>query len=134
MKKVFIVSLLLVIVFLIGNAEMALAENGGGCHWYRCTGKYSCGSGIESEWVECVGLCIYEVYAELYSDWFECDLGGRSLFSSNKNFVGIGSGYVGDLGCAVDLRGNSMTADLYEDDHDCMDQLRCVVDESCYIY
>ncbi len=132
MKKVFVVLLLLVSVFLIGNSKVALAvADDGGCQLYQCTGKYSCGEGIE-EWEECVELCLYgDGFAEIGGLGWGCGIGGRSLFSSNKNFVGLGgSSWSQYLGCSVDLRGNSMTVDLY-DESNCMVQLRCVKSESC---
>jgi hypothetical protein len=84
-----------------------------------------------------VELCLYgDGEAEVGGMFWGCDLGGRSLFSSNKNFVGIGGSMWADyLGCSVDLRGNSMTIDLYYYDdsygEDCMDQLKCVKSEEC---
>ena len=142
MKKVYVVLLLLVSVFLIGNAKVASAVTSADeCDSYQCTGKFAC-EGPGKELIneagtqireECVVLCIDEGKASLSFDGAYCDLGGRSLFGSNRNFVGscgIGSMMDGDLGCAVDLRGISMTVDLYFED--CMSQLRCVKSaESC---
>ena len=147
MKKVFIVLLFLVSVFLIGNAKVASADDGN-CDGYQCTGKFACERG-NFEYInevnevireECFTLCSDKGNAYLYSYWGNCDLGGRSLFSSSKNFVGEGIvnayGYEVYLGCAVDLRGNSMTVDLFTfglAQDACMMQLRCVKSESCLI-
>jgi len=132
LKKIFVVSLLLMGIFLIGNAKVALAADGG-CQLYQCVGKYSCGEGIESEWDECVDLCIEDGHAGAEGSWWGCTLGGKSLFSSNKNFVGSGGSTQGNLGCSITLRGKkSMTVDLF-DGEGCMEQLRCVVSESCQL-
>ena len=146
MKKVFIVLLLLVSVFLIGNAKVASADDGN-CDGYQCTGKFACEGDFDEDIInevnevireECFTLCSDKGNAYLYSYWGACDLGGRSLFASSKNFVGTGYtyGYEVSLGCAVDLRGNSMTVDLFTVDlseDGCMMQLRCVKSESCLI-
>jgi len=127
MKKAFVISLLLVCVFLTGNVEMALAQE---CTTYLCTGKWSCG---DEQWTDCVEICIDKGYAEIEGYCWGCDLGGRSLFSSNKNFVGIGGSCGPDLRCSVELRGRSMTVDLYEvgSPPSCMEQLRCVKSNEC---
>jgi hypothetical protein len=132
MKKVFFVSLLLVSIFLIGSSGKAFAN--GECQWYQCSGKYLCLDGESGEWEDCVEICIDEGSARIGSPyWFGCDLGGISLFGSNKNFVGVGDSTEGLLGCSVSLRGRSMTVDLYEIESipPCLDQLKCVKNDEC---
>ena len=130
MKKVFVVSLLLMSIFLIVNAEMVLAQE---CTTYLCNGKHLCLDGESGGWEDCVEICIDEGYAEIEGYCWGCDLGGRSLFSSNKNFVGIGGSCGPDLRCSVELRGRAMTVDFYEvgSNPPCMDQLRCVKNNEC---
>jgi hypothetical protein len=126
MKKTFVVSLILVSIFLIGSSEIASTKE---CKTYLCTGKYLCIGGESGTWSEeCVSICIDEGFALAGGEWWGCDLGGRSLFSNNKNFVGVGYSTEGYLGCSIILRGRSVTIDLYEDEANppCMDQLRCV--------
>ena len=70
MKKTFVVLLLLVGVFLIGNAEMAFAQ----CMYHQ---DYQC-SGIEREdgevsdiYTTCVGFCYNDTFeVGMYGEWF----------------------------------------------------------------
>jgi hypothetical protein len=134
MKKVFFISLLLVSIFLISNAAIAVLPADGGCHYYLCNGTHLCSDGLSIKWTEeCVEICTDEGRAGAEGEWWECNLGGRSLFASNKNFTGFGVSSEGTLGCSITLRGRSMTVDLYEFDANptCMDQLRCVESAEC---
>jgi len=131
MKKVFVVSLFLVSIFLISSSGVALAIDGG-CACYQCTVMYSCGEGITEEWEDSVEICAEDGHANIGGDCWGCDLGGRSLFGSNKKFEGLGGSCWGDTsGCSVELRGRaSMTVDLY-DSYDCMTQWRCAKGGEC---
>src|SRR4030043_1487692 len=124
MKKVFVVSLLLVSIFLISNAEANLVTDE--CQCYQCTVKYSYGQVISWEDTDNVQMCISENGTARISgfNWY-CDLGGSSLFLSKKNFVGLGyAQWSLGQGCSVQLRGRSMTIDLY-DEYGGMTQFRC---------
>ena len=100
---------------------------------YQCTVAFSCGDEILSEWEDCVEICNYEDgSAILNGTYFACELGGRSLFSSEKTFVGWGTSWATDVGCFVNLRGRSMTIDLYYGEGAwCMDNLRCTPCDGC---
>ena len=134
MKKVFVVLLLLISAFLIGNAEKALAQ-GEECQGYLCNAMVACGEGVEDSWTECVGICLYGGgYAEMGGDCWGCDLGGINLLGSHKSFAGAcGSCWSEYMGSAVNLYGNSMTVDLYDEEYDCMYTFRCVKNETCEI-
>jgi hypothetical protein len=126
MKKAFVVCLFLVSIFLISNAEATLVTSE--CQCYQCTLKYSSGQGISWEDTDYSTMCIYENGTARISgsnlNWY-CDLGGSSLFLSKKNFVGLGyAQWSLGQGCSVQLRGRSMTIDLY-DEYGGMTQFRC---------
>jgi hypothetical protein len=128
MKKVFVVPLLLVGIFLIGNAEAVFLGN---CPCYQCNLKTLCPNGDSLEFPESVRLCMDEGSATIEGQCLGCFLGGKSLFSSNKNFIGSGSSCWGhNSGCSAILRGRLMTIDLY-DEFGCMTQLRCVQGGVC---
>jgi len=123
MKKVFFISLLLISVFLVGSVEV-FAD----CTYYSCSGRYSCGEGVLDQWTDCVDIHIdSDSHSRLYGYWFYCELGGTSLLSSKKNFVGHCDSEYGDLGATVDLRGRSMQIKFYEDESGCFDELRCTL-------
>jgi hypothetical protein len=137
MKKIFVVSLILVSIFLIGNAENAFALEY--CTCYQCTVRYSCGEGILWEDTDEVAICsIDNGFSEIGGntsshDGWGCLLGGISLFGSNKNFVGFGGSAWGEnSGCSVEIRGRSMTVDLYHQS-DCMTHWRCTKGEKCTV-
>jgi hypothetical protein len=133
MKKVFFVSLLLMGIFVMCIAEVVSAQTIDGCACYQCTAKYMCGEELLYEWDDSVELCLDgDGYANIwgFSPW-GCDLGGRSLFASNKNFIGLGgSQWGGESGCSAEIRGRSMTVDLYHINN-CMTQFRCVQGGEC---
>ena len=132
MKKVFVISLILVSIFLISNAEAGSVTSE--CKCYQCAVKYSVGQVISWEDTDNVQMCISEDgYAGTTGSnlpWY-CDLGGRSLFSSKKDFLGLGyAQWSQGQGCSVQLRGRSMTIDLY-DSYGGMTQFRCVQGSEC---
>ena len=123
MRKVILVLLLLVGIFLIGTVDVYAQ-----CTYYTCTGMWGCEDGIEGQWTECVDIHVYgDGYSELYSDWFYCELGGTDLGSSNKSFVGTCASSEGLLGATINLRGNSMLINFYEHEYGCFDQLKCTL-------
>ena len=131
MKKVFGAFLLLASIVLIGSSGVALAQ-GEECQDYKCNVTVSSGDGMEDTWTECVGICLYgNGFAEIGGDCWGCDLGGINLFGSNKTFVGeCGSCWSSYVGSIVNLYGNSMTVDLF-DEYGNMFQFRCVKSDMC---
>jgi len=80
MKKVFIVSLLLIGVFLIGSSGVALAQ----CQQYQCTGNTSLYGVFEDYTYDtCVALCPGDPYF-LWSENFS----GYLYPIDTKNFLG----------------------------------------------
>jgi len=107
MKKVFVVSLLLVSIFLIGNAGVASAQ----CTNYQ---DYECNytvyqyGQISAIGFDCIELCFddgFEVYATDY-DWFE---GWLYPATGSKNLLGAAYTGEGWAGFSMDFKGRSMT-------------------------
>jgi hypothetical protein len=107
MKKVFVVSLLLVSIFLIGNAGVAVAQ----CNDYE---QYSC-TGILTQYGEivasdndsCIFLCLDNFEIDLYYDYFQC-----YLYPAPDSKHLLGTAYdpaFGWAGCSVDRRGRTIT-------------------------
>ena len=123
MKKVFVVSLLLVSIFLIGNVEVALAQ----CidyHSYECTyTAYQYGE-IDEMGTTCVGLCYDDGFEVVgYGGWFSCYL----YPIDSKNLLGTANTAYDWAGCSVEFRGRSITAKLsyIQEDEGYIDILRC---------
>ena len=132
MKKVFVISLILVSIFFISNAEALLLSSE--CKCYQCTVKYSVGQVISWNDTDNVQMCISEDGTARTTGsnlpWY-CDLGGKMLFSDKKDFVGLGyAQWSQSQGCSVELRGRSMTIDLY-DNYGGMTQFRCEQGGEC---
>ena len=125
MKKLILISLLLISIFLIGSVDVFA---NGSCTYYTCDGRYKCGEEILDEFTECVDIHVYgDGYAELYGYWYYCELGGTGLGSSNKNFIGTCESWLGDLGANVQLRGNSMVINFYDVGEGCFVEMRCTL-------
>ena len=109
MKKVFVVSLLLVSIFLIGNAEVALAQ----CDLlqdYRCTVTRTQYGVVDSIFPDCVQLCYdgFDVY--FYDPFcFYCYLYPVGL----KSLVGTANTLWGQAGCFVKTKGKKLIAQKY---------------------
>ena len=105
MKKVFLVCLLLVGIFLIGSSGKALAA----CMDYRsyeCTHTETQYGKITYMGTECVGLC--------YDDGFEVDVYGNCFVcylypaTDSKYLLGTANTCAGWSGCSVEFKGRSI--------------------------
>jgi len=126
MKKVFVVSLLLVSIFLIGNAEVALAN--GDCQDYECTYISTCDGEFDGGGKQCVELCTDGFfYGDIGAYWFDCDL----LALNHKSWLGEGGSMGGDIGCSVNLSGRAMTLVISLTEVDCIERNTCVPCDDC---
>jgi hypothetical protein len=130
MKKVLFVSLLLVSIFLIGNAEVALAQ----CDYYQdytCTVTRMHNGEVDSIFPDVVQLCYegFDVY--LYDLFcFEC-----YLYPINqKNLLGTADTLWGWAGCSVEFSGRSITAKVtyVEEDAGNVSILKCKPCDNCF--
>ena len=126
MKKVFILSLFLISIFLIGNAEVALAQ-GEGCQDYECTGVVTCEGEYNGTYEECVTLCTDGFYGDIDSYWFGCSL----LSLDGKHYLGEGGSMGGDIGCSVSFSGRSMTLIISGTEDECIGRNICVPCDEC---
>jgi hypothetical protein len=108
MKKIFVISLLLVSAFIIGSSEMAAAQ----CQDYQdyeCTYTvYQYGQTDYIDFDYCIRLCFddgFEVYATDY-DWFD---GWLYPATGSKNLLGTAHTGEGWAGFSMDFKGRSMT-------------------------
>ena len=136
MKKVFVGSLLLVSVFLIGNAELASAQ----CMNYQdheCTYIAFCEGELVylgDNW--CIELCYddgFEVYATDY-DFFE---GWLYPASDNKHLLGTAYVYYnfpGWSGLSIEFKGRSLISNFsfIQNDYGCTEIDECKPSNNCY--
>jgi hypothetical protein len=131
MKKVFLVSLLLVSIFLFGSSGVALAQ----CMDYQ---DYGC-TLYETEYGQtydfsdtCVELC--------YDDDFEVIISSPCWFTGYlypapdyKHLAGTASTSVGWAGCSVESQGRSITAQLayIQNGYGYVDKLKCTPCNDC---
>lgn len=113
MRKVFFVCLLLVSVFLMGNAEAADGEN---CSLYLIT--VTSDNDFIGTYDECVELCFSPdgyAHADTYCGrWDDClDFTLEDLGSDRRNLVGHSNIY--GKSCHVRLRGRSLDANCLLD-------------------
>jgi hypothetical protein len=110
MKKTFLISLLLVSIFLIGSSEMALAQIPAGCKLYLAdvTTDPDIGS-----WQECIAVCYEDGFADAFTCSDENGYGKDSLSLTledfgvdSKNLVGFSHKY--DKACHAKLRGGGL--------------------------
>jgi len=112
MKKVFVVSLLLISIFLIGNSGMAGVEMGD-CQVYRST--VTSDSEMLGSWEDCIEVCIYpDGWAQAwtycnYSDYLI--LTYENLGSDHKNLIGFSDYYPKVCHASIGKRGNNLEAD-----------------------
>ena len=109
MRRVILVSLLLVSLFLIGNAEMALAQ----CMDYRsyeCTHTEKQYGEITYMGTECVGLCYDDEFqVDVYGSCFECYLYPATDL---KYLLGTADTCAGWSGCSVEFKGRSIIVNV----------------------
>ncbi len=111
MKKVFVLSLLLMSIFFIGNVAVASAieEN---CRFYNATVTSDC----LGSWEDCIEVCLYEdgwaeAWTCYYYDWLIFTL--EDLGTDAKNLVGFSDNW--PKVCHVYLRGRILESDCYLD-------------------
>jgi len=125
MKKVFIVSLLLISIFLISNAELASAQ----CQDYECTLFESAYGEFYDSSDTCVELCPGDPYM-LYGVWFT-----GYLYPATDSKYLLGTAFTSSdwAGCSVEHRGRSITAKLSYIQHGYgyVDILRCTPCNDC---
>jgi hypothetical protein len=134
MKKVFVVSLLLVSIFLIDSSGEAFLTDG--CQEYQC-------STIEGQHGEvyyygeaCVELCPdYPAYPNVLSgflsgDWIDCYLYPATGL---KYLLGTADTNYGWGGCSVEKRGRSMTAKItyIQEGEGYVDIIKCTPCDDC---
>ena len=129
MKKVFVFSLLLVSIFLIGNAGVALAQD---CQDYSCTGKVT-------EYGEVWSILDTEV--EFCIDGFEAWLNAYWVYDSYlypapgaKVFLGTADTYWDWAGLSVEFKGRTMNVNFSYVDYDdgFVTTLNCKPCNDCY--
>ena len=106
MKKVFFVSLLLVSIFLIGNAEFAAAQ----CsdyQDYQCTGTVTQYGEIVEIFNDCVELCYFDdgvvgIYKEFGSGYLYPVTGSKNLLGTYYDYTYYWTG------CSVEFKGKSI--------------------------
>jgi len=125
MKKVFVVSLLLISIFLIGNAEVALAQ----CQDYQCTGNEMQYRVVTEYFNTCVELCTDGDPYMLYGLWFS----GYLYPIDTKNFLGTANSAYGWTGCSVERKGSRIIAKLsyIQEDMGYTDIIRCTPCDDC---
>lgn len=131
MKKVFLISLLLVIVFLIGSSGVALAS----CDYlqdYRCTvTKMQYGVTV-SIFSDCMQLCYVGPNVYLYDPF--CVYCYLYPVTGDKYLLGNATTLWGLAGCYVELKGRSLTARLtfIEENQGYVDIIKCTPCDGCY--
>ena len=125
MKKVLIVSLLLVSIFLIGNAEAALAQ----CQQYDCSGIGTQYGEVFDIYTDCVELCNFGDYYDLYGFWFT----GYLYPLDGKHLLGTADTMGGWAGCSVELQRRSMTFtfSFIQDGNGYVDTMKCTPCDGC---
>jgi len=118
MKKLFVVSLLLISIFLIGNAEVTSADEEN-CKLYLATITIADDEGIVDSWKDCIEVCFYpDGWADA---WVFCDMdylgfAMEDLGSDFKNLVG--ASFVRPKFCHASLRGKNLNASCLLDMYD----------------
>jgi len=131
MKKVFIVSLLLVSIFLISNAEVASAQ----CmdyHSYECTIAQTQYGEITNTFNTCVGLCYDDGFEVVAYGWFTAYLYPAT---DNRHLLGTANSANGWAGCSVEFKGRSLIGKLsyIQDDGGYVDIFKCTpTSVGCY--
>jgi hypothetical protein len=113
MKKVFVVSLILVSIFLIGSSEMALAFDGDdNCQVYTATITVDPPGSLPGpdSWQECIYICYEDGFAEAETCGFygpdTLELTLEDFGIDAKNLVGFSTVY--DKSCHAKLRGGGL--------------------------
>jgi len=105
-----VVSLLLISIFLIGNAEVTSADEEN-CKLYLATVTIADDEGIVDSWEDCIEVCIYSdgwAEAMTYCDKDYLIFALEDLGSDFKNLVGASIVY--DKACHASLRGKNLNA------------------------
>jgi hypothetical protein len=106
MKKIIIVSLLLVGILLIYNSGVALADFCSVYQVYECTRTETQYGETTYTGTECVELC--------YDNGFEVNAEGNCFFcylypaTGSKNLLGTATTCAGWAGCSVEFKGRSI--------------------------
>jgi hypothetical protein len=116
MKKVFVVSLILVSIFLIGSSEMALAFDGDdNCQVYTATITVDPPGSLPGpdSWQECIYICYEDGFAEAETCGFygpdTLELTLEDFGIDAKNLVGFSTEFSEfDKSCHVKLRGGGL--------------------------
>ena len=136
MKKIFVVSLLLVSVFLIGNSGTALAQ----CmdyQDYECTFVWYLDGAVDYVGVDpyCIELCFddgFEVYATDYM-WFEAWLYPAT---DNRHLLGTIYDYYYSSwgGCSIEFKGRSLifSSSYIQDGNGWVLINRCTPSNNCF--
>lgn len=128
MKKVFVVLLLLVSIFLIGNAEFAAAA---ACQDYQCRGTLT----QDREFVETYDTCVELCYGNGFEVGIYGDCFAGYLYTINKiSLLGIAGTCYGLAGCSVEGdRSTLITVKLsyIENDEGYVELLKCKPCDNC---
>jgi len=127
MKKVFVVLVLFISVFLIGSVAESFSS-AGVCQDYWCTYITTCDGVVTGGGEECTTLCTDGFYGDIGGDWYGCDL----IAINQKNLLGEGgAGGAGAIACSVNLHGRSMSLYLSLADVSCIERHNCVPCDGC---
>ena len=134
MRKVLVVSLLLMCIFFISSADVAMAVEEEFCQWFRADVRSD--SEILGSWEDCIEICIYpDGWAEAwtdcnYPDYLICTL--EDLGSDGKNLVCASEIWPKSCHASLGKRGNNLEADcaLYMFDGITI-HVRGVPDDNC---
>ena len=126
MKKVLLVSLLLVGIFLMCNANVALAQ----CWDFQCDGILTQYGMIDDIYETCVELCIDSDPFYLFGGWFTCYLYPTDI----KNLLGTAASEYDWAGCSVEGKGRNtikVTLTYIQEDEGYIDELTCTPCNDC---
>jgi hypothetical protein len=127
MKKIIVVSLLLVSAFIIGSSGKALAQ----CQDYSCSGIEKESGEVTDIYSTCLSMCSDEFEVNVYGGWFECYLYPST---GSTNLLGTADTCCdGWAGCSVEFRGRSLRAKLsyIQENEEYTDTLKCKPCDNC---
>ena len=130
MKKVLLISLLLVSIFIIGSSGEALAQ----CQDYQCTVTLFQDGEVEEVGSTQVELCPFYISYPTYLTgyWFTCYLYPTT---GSKHLLGTAATMADWAGCSVEFKGRSLTAQLtyIQEDLGYANTFKCTPCDGCFV-
>ena len=130
MKNLFLISLILVSILLIGSSGTALAQ----CQAYTCNVILFQYGEVDNLGPTQVELCPFYIDYPTYLNgyWFTCYLYPTA---GSKHLMGTAATTDGWAGCSVEFKGRSLTAQLtyIQDDDGYTDIFKCTPCDSCFV-